>query len=209
MIISWHGFYTIKIISRGKTLVIDPHSSDTGHKPIRVSTDIVALSNPSDPKMSHYSTLKNNPIIINTPGEYSINHFTLYALGWHAEDNSERSIQRWHIEDMVLVHLGTLHRQLSDKELQELEYTNIDILFIPLCEAKKYDSNISMKWISLIEPKAVIPINYQFSTNTKNLASSKELIKEIGVKPQTPQSKINISENKLSPENLDVIQLTP
>ncbi len=161
MIISWHGFYTIKIISKGKVLVIDPHSPETGLKPLRVNTDIVALSNPSDPKMSHYESLQNNPLIINTPGEYSIGHLTLYAFGWHAKNQSERSIQRWHIEDMIILYLGNLHRDLTDQELQELEYTDIDILFVPLCEAKELNVNIPMKWISVIEPKVIIPINYQ------------------------------------------------
>jgi len=209
MIISWHGFYTIKILSKGKVLVIDPHSPKTGLKALRVNTDIVALSNPSDPNMSHFDPLQNSPRLINTPGEYSIEHITLYALGWHAEDNSERSIQRWHIEDMILLHLGAFHRELTDKELQELEYTDIDILFLPFCEDKKFSMSTIMKWVTVIEPKIIIPINHQFSPSTKNLASAKDFIKEIGIKPESTQSKVNISKNKLPQDSLSIYQLQP
>jgi L-ascorbate metabolism protein UlaG (beta-lactamase superfamily) len=209
MIISWHGFYTIKITSKGKILVIDPYSPKMGLKPLRINTDIVALSNPSNPDMSHHQSLRNNPRIIDTPGEYSIDHFTLYSFGWHDKDQTEKSIHRWHIEDMVVLHLGDLHRELSNRELEELEYTDIDILFIPFCETKKFNIDIPLKWISLIEPKVIIPINYQFSTATKTLASSKDFIKELGVKAQSPQPKINISKNKLPQDNLNIIQLKP
>jgi L-ascorbate metabolism protein UlaG (beta-lactamase superfamily) len=209
MLITWHGQYTIKIVSRNVTLLIDPHSSQTGLTPLRIKTDIVALSNPQNEAMSHLKSLTGDPVVIDTPGEYSLSHYTLYARGWHDEDDNERAFHRWHIEGITLLHLGALNRKLEDAELQELENTDIDILFLPVGGHDSLDVEKALKLLTTVEPKIVIPIHYQIPKLNIKLASVDQFAKEMGVDPKSTIPKLNIASGKLPPEGLETIILSP
>ncbi|MFH1354442.1 MAG: MBL fold metallo-hydrolase [bacterium] len=193
MNITWHGYHTIKIVTHGLTLVLDPHAPQKDLPPFRAKTDIVALSNPSDENMSHLGGIQGAPIVINTPGEYSLSGLTLCARGWHHADGSERSLQRWRIEDVTILHLGDLSRKLTTEELQEIEQIPIDILLLPI---NGHDKTI----ITVIEPRIVIPINY---TSIDNFA------KEMGVSPSIAQSKLTVNARKLPAEGLATVILSP
>lgn len=192
MNITWHGQYTIKIVTHGVTLVLDPHAPHKEFSSFRSKADIVALSNPADKNMSHLGGIQGSPVVIDTPGEYSISGLTLHARGWRHSDGSERSLQRWHIEDIVLLHLGALTRQLTTEELQELEQVPIDILFLPINGHDK-------KMITTIEPRLVIPINYTFVSS---------FAKEMGVNPKDTQPKLTVNSRKLPSEGLATVILS-
>ena len=209
MLITWHGQYTIKIVTRNITLIIDPHSPATGLIPLRVKTDILALSNPCNEEMSYSKNLTGEPIVINTPGEYSISHLTLYARGWHDKEGKERAFHRWHIENITLLHVGALNRKLHDTELQELEDTDIDILFLPIGGQDSLDVEKALKLLTTVEPRIVIPIHYHIPKLKNKLSSVDQFAKEMGVSPKKTVQKLNITSNKLSPEGLETIILSP
>ena len=209
MLITWHGQYTIKIVSRNTILLIDPHSPETGLTPLRVKTDIIALSNPQDKEMSHRKSLTGNPLIIDTPGEYSLSQLTLYARGWHDEDGNERAFHRWHIENITLLHVGSLNRKLEDTELQELEDIDIDILFLPVGGGEGLDVEKALKLLTTVEPRIVIPIHYKVPKLNKDLASVDQFAKEMGVSPKDAIPKLNITNSKLPAEGLETIILSP
>src|SRR5579864_825673 len=103
MQITWAGNHTIKIVSKDEVIVLDPYSPETGLPSFRSKATILGLTNPQEKTSSHISGIQGEPTIINTPGEYAIRGFTLYALGWSDADNLERNIQLWGIEDMLLL----------------------------------------------------------------------------------------------------------
>jgi len=202
MHITWHGAYTIKIQAGETTLVIDPYSPATGLAPFRAKADIVALTNPTDLTMSHVSAIQGEPRVINHPGEYALDGFTLHALGWSAEDGAERSIQRWEVEDMMLLHVGKLNRDLTDKELQELEKTNIDVLIVPVGGGDSFSAKQAISFVMTIEPRIVIPINYKVAGIKGSLESVEQFAKEMGVDPKQAEKKLTIKAKQIPQDEL-------
>lgn len=202
MHITWHGNFCIKIQTGEKTLVIDPPAPATGLSPIKSTADIVALTNPKDPAMAYTKDIKGNYTLINTPGEYSIAGMSLHALGWHTEEGQERSIQRWTIEDVVILHVGALNRPLQDRELQELERTDIDVLFVPVGGGSSFTTAQAISFITTIEPRMVIPIHYAVSGLTESLEGLDQFVKEMGLEKAIPEKKVIVKKQKLPTDDL-------
>lgn len=200
MIITWHGLYTVKITTPQLTLVLDPHGKSGANQAFRSKAHLVALSDPAAPDMSYLDGLQGNPLVFDTPGEYSFAGVTLYAVGWQGSDGQERSLHRWHIENMVIVHLGAVDRGLSDAELQHLEQTDIDILLLPVAAHGQWSLRTALATLTVIEPRLVIPINF---------ISCKDFAKHMGVSGQTVQAKLVISRHKLPSEGVETIILQP
>jgi L-ascorbate metabolism protein UlaG (beta-lactamase superfamily) len=198
MTISWHGLYTMKITTPAATLVLDPHPKTGRHANFRGKASIVALTNPAEPSMSYLEGIQENPVLINGPGEYSISDITLHAQGWHGGDGTERTVQRWHIENVVIVHLGALNRTLTPAELQKLEQTDIDILFLPIGTTED-SRQVALSLLTTLEPRVVIPINYD---------SVDGFAKEMGVSSKEAQPKLAISRRKLPAEGMETVILT-
>lgn len=206
MQITWHGQYTIKISSKDTTLVIDPYSPDNGLSPFRSKASLVSLSNPSDKGMSHLSGIQGEYKLINTPGEYSISGFTLYALGWQTVEGVERNLQLWGIEDMSVLHVGALSRDLTDKELQELEKIGIDILIVPVGGGTSLNAKQAVNLITTIEPRIVIPIHYKIPSLTEKLDSVDVFAKELGVQVK-PEEKLTIKAKNLPQDDMQTVIL--
>jgi L-ascorbate metabolism protein UlaG (beta-lactamase superfamily) len=199
MTITWHGLYTIKLVTPQTTLIIDPHPKTDRFPAVRSKASIVALSNPAAPDMSHLEGIQEDPLIINTPGEYSADDLTLSAISWRGADGNERSLHRWHIENMVIVHLGSLDRALTPAELQKLEQTDTDILLLPIGGSNSPMLKIALSILTTIEPRIVIPINYD---------SVNAFAKQMGVSTGSTQPRLNISRRKLPEEGLETIILS-
>ncbi len=210
MHITWHGNYTIKIQVGEKIIIIDPHGSDGKLSPFRGKADIVALTNPTDPNMSSISGIQGDPLVLGTPGEYSAEGFTLNALGWHDSDNHERSIQRWEIERMIVLHLGPLeNRELTTEELQHLETTTVDIMFLPVGGGSGLTTKAALKLLTTIEPRMVIPVNYNVGNSNEKLDSVEQFAKEMGLKPSETEKKLLVKANKLPEDAMQTVLLSP
>ncbi len=201
MQLSWHGQYTIKVVSKETTLVLDPSS--------RLKADILSFSNPSDPEMSNISGATPETTIIDTPGEYSLRHFTLHSIGWNTEDGTERNLQRWMIEDIVLLHVGALNRDLNEQELRELELVDIDVLFAPIGGGNGMTKEQAMKMITTIEPRIVIPIHYAIPGSSEKLDALKPFLEEMGVESSQPEKKLILRKSKLPQEDMQTVILAP
>lgn len=209
MQLSWHGQYTIKIVSKDTVLCIDPYASTMGIPPFRAKADILSLSNPQDASMSNISSVQGNPVVINTPGEYSLKEFALHSIGWNDEQGNERSLQRWMVEDIVVLHIGSLNRDLNASELQELERADIDVFFVPVGGGTGLSLDKAMKMISTIEPRIVIPIHYSLPGLTEKLDPIKLFAQEMGVSETAVEKKLVLKKNKLPQEDMQTVILAP
>lgn len=209
MHINWQGQYTLKIQTGSTTLVIDPYSPETGLKPFRAQADVVALTNPSESSMSHLDGVQGDPVIINSPGEYTVKGINIHALGWQPEGEKERSIQRYVIEGVTLLHLGALNRELEDNELQEIERSGIDVLFIPIGGGSGLETKAAVKLVTTIEPRVVIPIHFKLPKLKEKLEDVTSFAKEMGVSPSQSEKKTIIKANKLPKEDMETIILKP
>ncbi len=201
MQLSWHGNYTVKITSKDTVLVLDPSS--------KIKANVISLSNPSDPDMSNVTGATPETTIIDTPGEYSLKQFVLHSIGWNTEDGTERSIQRWMIEDMVILYLGALNRPLTEAELRELELVAIDILIIPVGGGSGLTAAQAMKAITTIEPRVVVPIHYAYQGSKEKLDSLKAFAEEAGISVSAGEKKAILKKSKLPNEEMQTIILAP
>lgn len=192
MHVTWHGKYTIKIVSGETVLVFDPHEG------FRAKANLVSLSNPADKSMSDLSGIQEDPLVLQHPGEYSFRGMTARAIGWYDEAGHERTVQRWEIEQMVLLHVGALTRGLTDDELAEIERTAIDILLLPV-DGTTLPLKTALDLLTKIEPRVVIPTNF---TNVKQFAE------EMGVDAANAQPKFLAKANKLPAEDMETVILT-
>jgi len=209
MHLSWHGEFTIKIQSEESILLLDPLGPETGLTPLRGKTTVIALTNPADAAMSHTESGDAETIVLDSPGEYDIAGFTLHAVGWRAADGSERSIQRWNIEDLTLLHVGALNRELADTELQELEKTDIDVLIVPVGGGESLNAKQAVQLITTIEPRMVIPIHYHLPGLKEKLDTIETFAKEMGITASTPEKKVIIKAKKLPQDDMTTVILAP
>ena len=208
MHISWHGHYTIRIQTSSIVALIDPHGSPSGLKPYRGKADVIVLSNPTDESMSE-SRASEDTRIINTPGEYAIDGITIYAHGWEANDGSERSLQRWHVDGLTLLHVGALNRDLTDKELEIIQAAPIDILLLPIGGGSSLDLKGALDLLTKIEPRVVIPIHFKIPGAKEKLDSVEHFAKEMGVDPKNAEAKAILKSGKLPEDDLEVMILSP
>ena len=192
MHITWHGGYTVKIVSGETTVVFDPSEG------FRAKAQIVSLTNPADKAASSLSGIQGDPMLLQYPGEYSFSGMTVHAIGWYDEAGHERTVQRWEIEQMVILNLGQLNRGLTDEELAEIERVAIDILLLPV-DDKVLPLKVALALLTKIEPRVVIPINF---TNVKQFAE------EMGVDAKNVQPKFLAKENKLPAEDMETVILS-
>lgn len=209
MQISWHGQYTIKIASKEATVILDPHSGVTGLPAFRAKADIVALTNPSDEAMSGLSGISGAQIIVKTPGEYSFGAITLHAFSWFENGGAERSIMRWNIEGVTILHVGALTRKPTEEELTKINQTDIDILLIPVGGGTGLGTADALELVSTIEPRIVIPIHFKLPKLKEKLESVDQFAKEMGVSTKSAEKKIIVRANRLPHDDMETIILKP
>lgn len=202
MTITWHGYFTIKIVTAGTTIILDPYAPHLATTPFKAKAEIVALSSPQDPLTSHLEGIQGEPQVINTPGEFSLAGVTLHARAWHDKQNHEHSLQRWRIEDIILLHVGARNQPLTDNELQELERTDIDILLLPVGGHGTFDTKQALEILTVIEPSIVVPINFATKKAKEKLNDISTFAKEMGVRPSQTEARLNISSRKIDRDNL-------
>ncbi|MEK7557518.1 MAG: MBL fold metallo-hydrolase, partial [Patescibacteria group bacterium] len=167
------------------------------------------LTHPGNKDMSHREAVQGEPLVFAGPGELTGNGFTLNAIPWQAEDGSERAIHRWQIENVTLLNLASLNRELASTELQEIEKTDIDVLLVPIGGGSSLTTKQALKMITTIEPRLVIPIYYALPGLTEKLESVTEFSQAFGLKSSEAQNKILIKASRLSQEDMQVAVLVP
>lgn len=213
MHISWSGHYAVKLSNPKHSIVINPYSSDIGLPPFRAKADIVLLSNPQDQTMSCTKCVQGeNHIVIDEPGEYSINDLTIYGTGWH--DNSSQYEQIFYLlyfDDITVLYLGSINRSLTQEELQKIEQSNIDVLFVPVGGHTSINTDQAASLVGTLEPNIVIPVNYSLPKlkDKDKVAKIDSFAREMGISPRSKEKKILVTANKIDRENIKTTILSP
>ena len=182
MVITHHGGQCFKVTFGDLTLVFDPISKNATLPAVRFGADIALVSrdhpdmngieevtygDPSSP-----SGRGKKPFAITGPGEYERQGVTIQ--GFLSKSKYPTSPQKAtkdtvaeyvntiysvELEDMTLVHLGTLSDTELSKEARE-SIDEIDVLFVPiggdgvLTPAKAHELAVSL------EPKIIVPMHW-------------------------------------------------
>ncbi len=213
MIIQYYGHSCFKITTKpaGRatedvTIFFDPFDKSMGLRPPQGQADIIFVSHEHH---DHNNTeaLKGNPIVINTPGEYSIKGINVVGLDTY-HDNKEGA-EKGHntvfildSEDLKVCHLGDLGTDLTSKQFEEME---IDVLFIPVGGTYTLDGKKAAELVRKIEPKIVIPMHYKMNGSSLQADDERKFCNEMGNCPKEKVSKINIKKKDLDEKDMEVI----
>lgn len=214
MNIQYYGHSCFKITTKpaGRatddiTVFLDPFDKETGLRPPQGHADLVLISHQHHDH-NNFSALKDNPVIIDTPGEYSIKGINLVGIdSFHDEDNGEKrgknTIFVFESEGIKVCHLGDLGSDLTSKQLDEID--GIDILFIPVGGKYTIDGKKAAEIAKKIEPSIVVPMHYKMTGSTIDIADEKQFCDAMGVCKKDGLSKLTFKKKDLEEKTMEVI----
>ncbi len=197
MIINWLGNLSIKlqdkIASDGTTVLINPVNAAT-------EGTIVAWTNPQEKDKK----VKGAPFIIDCAGEYDTSGVLIEGIDSYPEDAAAKNlpadnlIYRVEIDDISVVHLGSLSRSLTDEQLGKL--SGVDVLLVPIGGNKMIDASEAAAVVARIEPRLVVPIGYE------DAGQVEKFVKQLGVVP-TQEEKLRLTKKDLPQEEMELVIL--
>ena len=208
MYITWLGHACFRLQGKEVTLVTDPYEESIGLKlPRNLTADIVTVSH------NHYdhnnvSAVKGNPFIISDPGEYEVKKVFIYGISSYHDKSrgKERGLNTIYLikmDNLSICHLGDLGHPLTEEQLNQLE--SVDILMIPVGGVCTINASESLKVISQIEPRIVIPMHYKIPGLKVDIAALGKFCKEAGVSEKEKIKKLKITQKDLPQEETKIV----
>jgi len=216
MNIQYYGDFCFKITTKPggratEDVVIwtDPPEKSTGIRSPFGHADIVLLSR-LDPSDEAVSGLKDDPVLLHTPGEYSVKGVRI--LGFPSFRDAESGAVRgrnvvyaFDSEDIRVVFLGAIGHG-PDKDMLE-KIGDVDILIVPVGGMDTVPARDVDELIRSIEPNIVIPMHYDMPDTTIGTGSSEEFCRETGCKIGEEVSKLSLKKKDLEGKSMEVIFL--
>lgn len=206
--ITWLGHACFRLKSKDATVITDPYDKALGLGTLNQKADIVTISH----EHTHHNTLtgiKGEPFVVRGPGEYEIKGVFVTGVWSYAGNESGKKTDRnniflFHLDDLVVCHLGALGHTLNSHQLEALG--DVDVVMVPVGGSASLAANKASEVISQLEPKIVIPMHYATGRETLELDSLDKFMKEMGIKEWKPQDKLATKKSDLA-ETTQVIVL--
>lgn len=214
MNIQYYGHSCFKITTKpaGRAtedvvIFIDPFNKSIGLRPPQGQTNIVLVSH-NHSNHNNVSALKGDPVVINTPGEYSVRGVNVTSIESFHDDKkgAERGNNTIFIiesEGVTLCHLGDLGTDLDSKDLEKIN--GIDVLFIPVGGKYTIDGKTAGEIVRKIEPAMAIPMHYKIKGTNLDISDEKKFCNEMGNCPKEKTAKLNIKSKNLEEKNTEVV----
>lgn len=198
MHISWHGFSCVSLQTGDTTVLINPYQDTVGVQMPRLKAQIVAVTEPGSEQTNNAERIQGDPLVIETPGEYEIHGVFFYGI----PHTSEQNLYVIEAEGLSVGHPGILSSPLSDAELELFE--GVDVLFLPV---SSINTKIRSEFISRVEPRIIIPIQYKTRSAKIDLEEIDGFLKEMGVQNPPREKKLVVKEKNLPAEETAIIVL--
>ncbi|MBU1177840.1 MBL fold metallo-hydrolase [Patescibacteria group bacterium] len=205
MYIQWCGQSCFKFQAKDTTIVTNPYGRESGLAPLRTRADIVLVSN-SNKENNNVESLKENPFVIDGPGEYermgvAIKGITSYQDNKEGQDKGSNTIYIINIEGIRICHLGDLGHILTSKQVERIN--GVDILLTPVGEHNLSINKIT-DIIGEIEPRLIIPMHYKIPQVKDKLAAVEKFLSEMGAKKEKVIPKLVIKKGNLPTEETTI-----
>ena len=200
MQITYLGHCCFKIRDKNVALLTDPASPKAAGFTIpKTEADIVTISH-HDLVHDDLTRLKNEPFVIDAPGEYELKGVSVVGLpaGQAGLPGDAASVVFLiEMEGLRVCHLSNLSHLLTDKELEDLD--GVDVLLVSVGQADKKGLSVEeiVKLINQIEPSVVVPMRY-------TAAELDEFLKEYGSEGEKME-KLVVSKGGLGEETKVII----
>ena len=205
MIITYFGKQFFKIGQGEMVLAFNPVSknSKTGIS-VHFGSDIalVTTNHPDYNGVDQLSHGERFPFVIAGPGDYEVKEIFIKGVMSDAEISGKKYINTIYllaVDNINVVFLGALSDPEISKEAREA-IDDVDILFIPVGNKGLLDAKQSAKLASSLEPKMIIPMDYDD-------ASLKSFLKEIGEEKAEVVDKLTLKRKDLEGKEGEVVVL--
>ncbi len=205
MIITYFGKQFFKIQQGELTVAFNPISKDSKNSNgTKFGSDIalVTTNHPDYNGISQLSHGEREPFVISGPGDYEVRE--IFVKGIMSDSNLGgkkyiNTIYTLSMDNIEIAFLGALSDASLSKEAVEA-IGNPDILFIPVGGKDILDAKNSSKLSASLEPKIVIPMDY----DTESL---KAFLKEAGAEGVQKIDKLTLKRKDLDGKAGEVIVL--
>ncbi|MBI9046379.1 MAG: MBL fold metallo-hydrolase [Anaerolineaceae bacterium] len=210
MEITWYGHSCFRFMERGMASVVtDPYDNDeVGFKPLKLKADIVTSSH-NVPGHNFLSAVKNDPYVINGPGEYEIGGVFITAIQTNGGSKSTDEIRNilcvFSFKGFNIVHLGALKKVPSQAQVDALGSVNVAL--VPIGGGEGLSPSKAAEAISLLEPNFVIPMHYATEEKNIELESLNKFLKEMGTPDIQSEDTLKVNIQSPLPEDSRVVVL--
>lgn len=158
MDIQFYGANCMAITSQGVRVVVDDNLSDLGAKSVTKAGDVTLFTG------AHATIDAEVKLMIDIPGEYEVAGFSIYGIParGHLDEGKQQSAIMYKIvaNELSVLATGHIFPDLTDRELERIGM--VDVLMIPVGgNGYTLDPVGALGIIKKIEPKLVIPTNYE------------------------------------------------
>ncbi len=217
MYISYYGLSSFKVVAKSAgrgsedvTVIFSPFSKKVGLNPTQSKADVVLISL-DDMEFNNIESIKGNPVIINTAGEYDVKGVNILGFEAFADYNNGETrgktvVYVLNIEDIKIVYLGALGYELTPDQLEQV--IEADVLFLPIGDKRGLDGRSAEIISRKIEPKIIIPMHYKVDKiNNDNLRDDSDFCSNIGNCPKDTVEKLLINDKELENKKMEVVFL--
>jgi len=214
MDITWYGLSCFRIRERGVTIICDPYQKSIGLTLPKIKADIVTSSH-DQAGHNNIARISGDPKAITGPGEYEVsNVFVTGAKTYHRVKSDQPSegnvVFFFELNGFTLGHLGDLGEVPKQREIDELNLGEVDVLMVPVGGVNTLDSTRAVEVIGMLEPRLIIPMHYQQDGLSQKLFTTLEpvdkFLKELGVSTPEPIDMLKVTKSSL-PEETEVVLL--
>ncbi len=146
---------------------------------------------------------ERNPFIISGPGDYEVKEIFVKGLRSSSGLNNLGHINTMYslsVDGIDILFLGAISEMNLSKEAHEA-ISEPDILFVPIGGNGLLDAKSAAKLASTLEPKLIIPMDY-------DSASLKSFLKELGEEKAEEVDKLTIKKKDLEGKEGEVVVLS-
>ncbi len=198
MTISWLGEAGLRLQLKDTVVLIDPPTS----RPVRGAAQMVAITQKDG---REWKNVAGEPLLVETPGEFE--RAGVFIYGIHLPSEPTRVHFRIEAEDLSIGHLGDLDHKIENGELSALE--GVDVLCVPVGGKGVLTAEQAAELVSQIEPRIIIPIQYQAAGLKTPYTTIDAFVKTMAVKNVEPVEKFKIEKKNLPAEDAQVVILLP
>ncbi|MCK5044101.1 MBL fold metallo-hydrolase [Candidatus Parcubacteria bacterium] len=213
MIITWYGQFCFQITTSPKkgeqvSIVIDPFEKGSGLKLSKIKTDIL-LSTHDDSSKNEAIVFNNGHFLITSPGEYEAKGIFVHGISVvDSEKKKKTTIYTMIVGGIRICHLGNLSlEELSSEQMDQIG--EVDILMISIGGGDAIDSKQASKIIKQIEPRLVVPMNYNIPGLKVKLEELQQFLNVMGIESAQTQNKLSIKKKDLPTEKTTVMVIKP
>lgn len=199
-----HSCFTVKSES-GIQVVTDPFSESIALKTPNLQGRIVTVSHDNE-NHNNVSIVKDNPTVLDWPGEYEIEGIAVAGIAANDEKTGEENIIFKFIIDRIRVcHLGDFNQKLTNDLLDKIG--NVDVLFIPVGGQNSLDASKAKEIIEEIDPRIIIPMHYQLNGNNLELGTLQDFLRKMGKPEIEAKKELKITRSQLPSEESEIVVL--